>query len=920
MTDRNVSIRIGVTGREDVKRAFDEVGKAGQEAFNKTTTAAETTGAAIDRETARLNRLAAAARQAASANDNQAKFSAFMGVGTSNVGSARDSASVFIAAAKAQEEMEAKATALRAQIDPLGTAQAKLNTQIAEANALYKAGAITAAEQAAAHKLAQSTFDATAKSLGAVGGATHLASYQLTNLGYQLNDVVVGLASGQRPLTVLIQQGTQIAQVFAGSGMGAGGVLRSLGGIIGGLLTPATMLAASIAAIGGAAIYAYDSYLTSQKELEVATAGLGRAAGATVAHLNEIARAAADAGEVSIASARDMELAFLRAGNIGSDQFGRLIAVARDYAATTGQDLPEAAKELAQAFADPARGVDLLNAKVGGFDDKTRELIRTLGQQNDMTSAQTALLDALQPSLIHAADATTALGRAWDYVARNASDAFNAMGEAISGGVDPTLQDRLAKLITERQTAATTGGTWGSGLGGMVGFSPSRTVAEIDTEISEVRRVIGMAELAAVRARADADATRASTQAGSLARGLVPGATELQRLKEQQAVLNAVLTDPLATGKVADLKQVQSAYDAVTRAIESYLDPAEKARRLDQLEIAALHAKTPAQKAEIAAERRRIELAGQVVTSATAEADITRKGAIVHAQAQDALDRHNAALSRHTVKQHDVYEEVRKKIAAQGDQIELTQKQISLVGSSESLGAIELAQLRAKHELLQQNIDLGSAEAQAYIANAARIEVLNQQLQVAQANMHELETLFDMGTQAFADIIAEGKFDWESWADAARSAIMDINKELIKLAVLNPLKNLLFGQSNQTLSLFGGLFDSLFGGGGLYHAGGIAGQAAATRTLPMAMFHNAPRFHSGAFLSPDEVPAVLQRGERVLNRAETMAYNRGKSGGSGGGAIVNVTIQTPSPAAFQASRTQMAADLSRAVEMGMRGR
>lgn len=919
MTDRNVSIRIGVTGREEVKRAFDEVGRAGQDAFNKTASAADASGAAIDRETARLNRLAQAARQAASANDNQARFSAFMGVGPSGAGSARDSASVFIAAAKAQEEMEARTKALRAQIDPLGAAQAKLNTQIAEANALFRAGAITAAEQAAAHRLAQAGFDTTAKSLGAVGGATRLAGYELTNLGYQLNDVMVGLASGQRPFTVLMQQGTQIGQIFASSGVGVGGVLRSLGGVIAGLLTPATILAGSLAAIGGAAIYAYDSYLTSQKELEVATVGLGRAAGATVAQLNEIARAAADAGDVSVASARDMELAFLRAGNIGSDQFGRLIAIARDYAATTGQELPDAAKELAQSFADPARGVDLLNARVGGFDDKTRELIRTLSQQNDMTRAQTVLLDALRPSLLDAADATTALGRAWDYVARNASDAFDAMGEAISGGVDPTLQDRLGKLLKERQTAATTGGTWASGLGGMVGFAPSRSVAEIDAEISSVRRVIGMAELAAARARADADATRASTQAGSLARGLVPGASDLQRLKEQHALLASVLDSPLAAGKVADLKQVQTAYDAVTRAIESYLDPAEKARRLDQLEIDALKAKTPAQRAAIAEERRRIELAGQVVTAATAEADITRKGAIAHAQAQDALDRHNASLVRQKTVQRDVYEEVRKNIVAQGDQIELTKKQIALVGTNQSLGAIEIAQLQAKHDLLQQNIDLGSAEAQTYIANAARIEALNQQLQLAQSSMQELESLFDMGTQQFADLIAEGKYDWKSWSDAGRSAILDINKELIKLALLNPLKNLLFGQNNATFSSVGGLFGSLFGGtsASIYHAGGMAGEAASTRMLPMAMFRSAPRFHDGAFLSPDEVPAVLQRGERVLNRAETLAYNRGRSGG---GAIVNVTIQTPSPAAFQASRTQMAADLSRAVEMGMRGR
>jgi hypothetical protein len=65
------------------------------------------------------------------------------------------------------------------------------------------------------------------------------------------------------------------------------------------------------------------------------------------------------------------------------------------------------------------------------------------------------------------------------------------------------------------------------------------------------------------------------------------------------------------------------------------------------------------------------------------------------------------------------------------------------------------------------------------------------------------------------------------------------------------------------------------------------------------------------------VPAILQRGERVLNREETRRYNRGERGGQPN---IYVTIQTPSPAAFQASRTQLAADLSRAVQMGFRGR
>ncbi len=87
--------------------------------------------------------------------------------------------------------------------------------------------------------------------------------------------------------------------------------------------------------------------------------------------------------------------------------------------------------------------------------------------------------------------------------------------------------------------------------------------------------------------------------------------------------------------------------------------------------------------------------------------------------------------------------------------------------------------------------------------------------------------------------------------------------------------------------------------------------------LPAMVFRNVPRFHEGAFLKPDEMPAILQRGERVLSRDEARRYDAG--GAMPVAPVVNVTIQTPSPAAFQASRTQLAADLARAVRLGMRG-
>ena len=62
-------------------------------------------------------------------------------------------------------------------------------------------------------------------------------------------------------------------------------------------------------------------------------------------------------------------------------------------------------------------------------------------------------------------------------------------------------------------------------------------------------------------------------------------------------------------------------------------------------------------------------------------------------------------------------------------------------------------------------------------------------------------------------------------------------------------------------------------------------------------------------------PAVLLRGERVLDRAETRRYNARESRQP----IFNFNFQTPDPAAFKASKNQIAASLTRAVQAGMRG-
>ena len=97
----------------------------------------------------------------------------------------------------------------------------------------------------------------------------------------------------------------------------------------------------------------------------------------------------------------------------------------------------------------------------------------------------------------------------------------------------------------------------------------------------------------------------------------------------------------------------------------------------------------------------------------------------------------------------------------------------------------------------------------------------------------------------------------------------------------------------------------------------MVGGPAPGRMVPALAFAGAPRMHSGGWagLKPDEVPAILQRGERVLSRREAAGYGRGGDGGT----TVNITIMTRDAESFRQSRTQVASDIARAVSLGRRG-
>lgn len=83
-------------------------------------------------------------------------------------------------------------------------------------------------------------------------------------------------------------------------------------------------------------------------------------------------------------------------------------------------------------------------------------------------------------------------------------------------------------------------------------------------------------------------------------------------------------------------------------------------------------------------------------------------------------------------------------------------------------------------------------------------------------------------------------------------------------------------------------------GAGVFHGGGIAGQAGGTRRLiDPAMFAGAARMHTGgiAGFAPDEVPIIAKRQEEILTTSDPRHRANGGLGGGGGGASpVNLKV------------------------------
>ncbi|MCW2242268.1 phage tail length tape measure family protein [Azospirillum canadense] len=455
--------------------------KSVSDAYDPAIKASNARAAALQKEQEAQAALMASYREQAalarSQTEGQAMWNTYAGVQAAPTGSAAVSAAVFQEAAAAEKaaiarslrrdaidaetramEQQAKVDAaaalreeaqaldaLKARVDPAAAALRRLDEDKAKLDAAFAAGKLTGGKAeyddlTAAISRNRAMIEASTVSQKGMTNALGLTRAQMAALSPQINDIVSGLIMGQPPMMIFAQQSGQVVQALQAGG-------AEMPAFAAGTLAIAAGFAALAAGYAGV-IYAVHSYRSEVKEVERVNALVGQSVGMTTSGLLKQAEGIGNAAGISTASARAIQNAYLGTGKIGGTVLTELAATTRGWALATGQDLDAARDDLARLFADPTRAVDELTAKYGAFDDAQRQLIKNYQAQGNLERAQALLLQGIEDRAKGAAERMSALGKAWEWIKKQANDGVEWVGENAG---EPSRQKRI-EMLQLRQT------------------------------------------------------------------------------------------------------------------------------------------------------------------------------------------------------------------------------------------------------------------------------------------------------------------------------------------------------------------------------------------------------------------------------------------------------------------------------------
>ena len=365
------------------------------------------------------------------------------------------------------------------------------------------------------------------------------------NIPAQVTDIVTGLSTGQSPLTVLLQQGGQLKDMFGGVGAAA----RALGSYIAGLISPFTAVAAAAALFVVGLVKGRAETDGFRRELALT----GDAAGVTVDQLNSLAKGMDNLKGVTRGQAAAALTEFVSAGISGEAALSKFTAAAIRLEQIGGPAVADTAKAFQSLARDPVGASLRLNESVNFLTASLIKQIKTLQDQGRYieaaTLAQNAYADAINQRVPSVTQNVGLLERAWKSVTTVAREAWDAI---LNVGRQETPEERLAstrKQIEQIEKTLANGG-FESNAGGAAfgrGLQPKQR-REMELQLAALKAQVALAadltDQEQIAAQAQADK---KTQAEAAAKWEQAG----ERFMEGRARMEQEIAQARAIGKLA---------------------------------------------------------------------------------------------------------------------------------------------------------------------------------------------------------------------------------------------------------------------------------------------------------------------------------------------------------------------------------
>jgi len=287
-------------------------------------------------------------------------------------------------------------------------------------------------------------------SLTRTGNTAKQNAAALRGVPAQFTDIFVSLQGGQEPLTVLLQQGGQLKDMFGGIGPAA----KALGGYVLGLVNPFTVAAAA----AGALALAYHKGSQEADEYNKAIIFTGNAAGTSADQLASMAQqVSATIGTTGAAAEVLTKLA--GNGKIATVSFEAITEAAISMEKATGRSIDETVAEFAKIAKDPVAAAKELNDQYNFLTASVYSQIVALKEQGDTIGATRLLTDSYADAIrTRTGEVTQNLGlieSAWKGIKSAAAEALDA---TLGVGRAQTLEQQAEVIRQRLQTNQGRGG------------------------------------------------------------------------------------------------------------------------------------------------------------------------------------------------------------------------------------------------------------------------------------------------------------------------------------------------------------------------------------------------------------------------------------------------------------------------------